>query len=86
MPQPQTARYSPDLDDAPDDLRDFLTALAAEGIAATQPNAGPGDPILDPLRLQTTLSDAVIEEREYIDTPASEDNTSTVLMTGRGSC
>lgn len=63
MPQIQAVRSDPELNDVPEDLRDFLSALAGEGITATLPNAGPETPLLDPLRVQTTLSDAVIEAR-----------------------
>lgn len=53
-----------DLQSAPEDLRDLLEALAAEGISATLPTAGPNDPLHDPLVIRTSLSSAILEERE----------------------
>ena len=53
-----------DLQSAPQDLRDLLEGLAAEGISATLPTAGPDDPLHDPLVVRTSLSAAIIEERE----------------------
>ena len=53
-----------DLQSAPEDLRDLLEGLAAEGISATLPTAGPNDPLHDPLVVRTSLSAAIIEERE----------------------
>jgi hypothetical protein len=52
------------LQSAPEDLRDLLEGLAAEGISATLPTAGPDDPLHDPLVVRTSLSAAIIEERE----------------------
>ena len=52
-----------DLQSAPDDLRDLLEGLAAEGISATLPTVGPDDPLPEPLVVRTSLSAAVIEER-----------------------
>lgn len=48
----------------PADLRDFLEALASEGISATLPTAGPNDPLPDPLAVRTSLSAAVLAERD----------------------
>lgn len=59
--QVQTAA---DLQSAPEDLRELLEALAAEGISATLPTAGPNDPLHEPLVVRTSLSAAIIEERE----------------------
>jgi hypothetical protein len=53
-----------DLQSAPEDLRELLEALAAEGISATLPTAGPDDPLHEPLVVRTSLSAAIIEERE----------------------
>jgi hypothetical protein len=53
-----------DLQSAPEDLRDLLDGLAADGISATLPTAGPNDPLHDPLVVRTSLSAAIIEERE----------------------
>ncbi len=53
-----------DLQSAPEDLRELLEALAAEGISATLPTAGPNDPLHEPLVVRTSLSAAIIEERE----------------------
>lgn len=53
-----------DLQGAPEDLRDLLEGLAAAGISATLPTAGPGDPLHEPLIVRTSLSAAIIEERE----------------------
>jgi hypothetical protein len=53
-----------DLHGAPADLRDLLEGLAADGISATLPNAGPNDPLRDPLVVRTSLSAAIIDERE----------------------
>ena len=49
---------------SPADLRDFLEALASQGVSATLPTAGPNDPLPDPLAVRTSLSAAVLEERE----------------------
>lgn len=64
MPQVHTTHTPPGVVDAPADLRDFLEALASEGISATLPTAGPNDPLPDPLAVRTSLSAAVLEERE----------------------
>jgi hypothetical protein len=53
-----------DLQGAPPDLRELLEGLAADGISATLPNVGPDDPLHDPLVVRTSLSAAIIEERE----------------------
>lgn len=53
-----------DIQSAPEDLRDLLDALAAEGISATLPTAGPDDPLHEPLVVRTSLSAAILEERE----------------------
>lgn len=53
-----------DLQSAPEDLRDLLEGLADDGISATLPTAGPDDPLHEPLVVRTSLSAAVIEERE----------------------
>lgn len=45
------------------DLLEFARSLGAAGITITLPNAGPEDPLPEPLRAATSLSDAVIEER-----------------------
>ncbi|MBW3570219.1 MAG: hypothetical protein KY467_03860 [Gemmatimonadetes bacterium] len=52
-----------DLRGAPVDLRDLLEGLAADGITATLPTVGPDDPLPDPLVVRTSLSAAIIEER-----------------------
>ena len=52
------------LQSAPEDLRDLLEGLAADGIAATLPTAGPNDPLHEPLVVRTSLSAAIMEERE----------------------
>jgi hypothetical protein len=49
---------------APEDLRDLLEGLAADGISATLPTAGPNDPLHEPLVVRTSLSAAITEERE----------------------
>jgi hypothetical protein len=53
-----------DLQSAPEDLHDLLEGLAADGISATLPTAGPNDPLHEPLIVRTSLSAAIIEERE----------------------
>ena len=53
-----------DLQSAPEDLRDLLEALAADGISGTLPTAGPNDPLHEPLVVRTSLSATIIEERE----------------------
>lgn len=53
-----------DLQSAPEDLRELLEGLAADGISATLPTAGPNDPLHEPLLVRTSLSAAIIEERE----------------------
>ncbi len=47
----------------PADLRYFLEALASAGISATLPTAGPDDLLPDPLSLRTSLTAAVLQER-----------------------
>ncbi len=64
MPQVHTVNTPLGLADAPADLRDFLEALASEGISATLPTAGPDNPLPDPLAVRTSLTAAVLEERE----------------------
>ena len=49
---------------APADLQEFAMALAAEGIAVTLPNVGPQHPVPAPVSAGTSLSAAVLEERE----------------------
>jgi hypothetical protein len=56
-------QISADLQGAPEDLRELLEGLAAEGISATLPNVGPHDPLPEPLAVRTSLSAAIIEER-----------------------
>ncbi len=53
-----------DLQGAPEDLRDLLEGLAADGITVALPTAGPDDALRDPLVVRTSLSAAIIEERE----------------------
>jgi hypothetical protein len=53
-----------DLQGAPEDLRGLLEGLAAEGITASLPTAGPHDPLPEPLAVHTSLSTAIIEERD----------------------
>lgn len=53
-----------DLQDVPEDLRELIKGLAADGIYATLPTAGPEDELPMPLSVRTSLSSAIIEERE----------------------
>lgn len=63
MRQLQTAAVPPDLDDAPADLRDFLEALASEGISASLPSVGPDNILPEPLAVRTSLSAAIVDAR-----------------------
>ena len=57
------AQTTADLQRAPADLRHLLEGLAAQGISATLPTAGPLDAIPEPLLVRTSLSDAILRER-----------------------
>lgn len=64
MSETKTVSYNPDdLRHLPDDLRKFIERLAANGIRATPPYIGADNPLPEPLRLRTSLSDAILEER-----------------------
>jgi hypothetical protein len=68
MPETREITESPDLRDVPDDLREFVERLAAAGITVRLATVGPDTPLWEPLRLRTSLSEAIIEERdEYYD-------------------
>ncbi|HEX8672136.1 MAG TPA: hypothetical protein VF710_09615 [Longimicrobium sp.] len=54
----------PDLTDVSPDLRGLIERLAEKGITAWPSKVKPGDPLPEPLRLNTSLSDAIIEERD----------------------
>jgi hypothetical protein len=54
----------PDLTDVPPDLRGLIERLAAKGITAWPSTVKPGDPLPEPFKLNTSLSDAIIEERD----------------------
>lgn len=50
------------------ELREFAERLTAAGMSFRLANVGPGDPLPEPIRANTSLSDAIIEERdEYYD-------------------
>jgi hypothetical protein len=53
----------PDLSNVPDELRELVEGLAADGITVRLATVGPDTPLWEPLRLRTSLSEAIIEER-----------------------
>jgi hypothetical protein len=57
------ATGTPDLRDAPADLRELLEGLATHGIPASLPTAGPDFPLAAPLVVRAPLSTAIIAER-----------------------
>ena len=59
----RTAPTPPELEGAPADLRDFVEALASEGVVASLPSVGADDILPEPLIARTSLSAAIIEER-----------------------
>ena len=61
MPETTTSAAAADL---PDDLREFIRNMAAEGITVTPAGIPPGYSFPEPLRANTSLSDAIIEERD----------------------
>ncbi len=54
----------PDLSDLPPDVQEFVRGLAEEGISVILPTLKPGEPLPEPIWLNTSLSDAIIEERD----------------------
>jgi hypothetical protein len=54
----------PDLSDLPPDVQEFIRGLAEDGIEVTPGRPDPNRPRPEPLRLNTSLSAAVIEERD----------------------
>jgi hypothetical protein len=64
MLQNDPGKQVPALTDVPPDLRGLIERLAAKGIKAWPSTAKPGDPLPEPFRLNTSLSDAIIEERD----------------------
>ena len=50
--------------DPPPDLHVLAERLAAAGISVTLPIAGPEDELPEPLVIRTSLSTAIIEERD----------------------
>ena len=64
MPENQTIPAPPEPQNVPDDLREFVKRMAADGIAATPSNLPPGYQFPEPIRANTSLSDAIIEERD----------------------
>ncbi len=59
----RTAPTPSGLEDAPADLRDFVEALASEGVVASLPTVGAHDALPEPLVARTSLSAAIIEDR-----------------------
>lgn len=54
----------PDLSDLPPDVQGFIKRLAQKGIKVTPGRPDPNRVLPEPLRLNTSLSAAVIEERD----------------------
>ena len=54
----------PDLSDLPPDLQEFVKGLAREGIEVTLGRPDPNRIMPEPLRANTSLTAAVLEERE----------------------
>jgi len=57
----------PDLSDLPPDLQEFIKGLAQEGIEVTLGRPDPNRIMPEPLRANTSLTAAVLEEREEYD-------------------
>ncbi|HLL83958.1 MAG TPA: hypothetical protein VK420_14940 [Longimicrobium sp.] len=57
----------PDLSDLPPDAQEFIRGLAQDGIEVTPGRPNPNRILPEPLRANTSLSAAVIEEREEYD-------------------
>lgn len=54
----------PDLSDLPPDLQEFIRGMAEEGLEVTPGRPDPNRILPEPLRANTSLSAAVIEERD----------------------
>jgi hypothetical protein len=68
MSNTRKKRRPRDFSHLPADLREFAERLTAAGISFRLANVGPDDPLPEPIRANTSLSDAIIEERdEYYD-------------------
>jgi hypothetical protein len=63
MPKTQPITDLPDLSHLPEDLREFIRGMAEDGIRVTPANRPPGYRFPEPIRANTSLSDAIIEER-----------------------
>jgi hypothetical protein len=63
MHQQRATTEAPDLNDVCDELREFVEGLAADGITVRLATVRPDTPLWEPLRLRTSLSEAIIEER-----------------------
>jgi hypothetical protein len=57
----------PDLSDLAPDLQEFIRGMAKEGIEVTPGRPDPNRILPEPLRANTSLSAAVVEEREEYD-------------------
>ncbi|HEX8208767.1 MAG TPA: hypothetical protein VF584_01175 [Longimicrobium sp.] len=64
MLEDEPAIELPDLSDLPPDVQEFIRGLAQEGIEVTPGRPVPNRILPEPLRANTSLSAAVIEERE----------------------
>jgi hypothetical protein len=64
MSKTRKNRRKRDYSHLPADLRELAEGLTADGITFTLPNVGPNDPVPEPIHANTSLSAAIIEERD----------------------
>jgi hypothetical protein len=64
MAKTRKTRRVRDFSHLPAELREFAEGMAAAGMSFTLANVGPDDPLPEPIRANTSLSDAIIEERD----------------------
>lgn len=64
MPRTRVNPDPPELPATPGDDRDFIRRLEEDGMTVWPSTAGPATPLPEPLRLNTSLSEAIIEERD----------------------
>jgi hypothetical protein len=64
MPKAQPNTHLPSLSDLSDEHREFIERVAAAGMTITPARRRPGWTPPEPIRANTSLSDAIIEERD----------------------
>ncbi|HEX8454813.1 MAG TPA: hypothetical protein VF647_22235 [Longimicrobium sp.] len=60
----ETTPALPDLSNLPPDVQAFITSLAEDGITVWPMRPAPNRPLPEPLHSNTSLTAAVLEERE----------------------